>query len=349
MYEEMCEARKRFKSKLKWCLNNHEQIKMDVIAQLRSTNDFAGFWRATNKLNGCPSYPDNVNGINDPEQIANAFMSHFKTVPPMVLPSAHGLAFEMQTESIEKPEYFITAKEVGDYIRNMTKGKSPGHDGLSIEHLQAAGVHLPRVLSMLYNICIRHSYLPSDMMKTVVVPIAKNRTGDVSDIANYRPISLATIIAKVLDGLLDLQLRKHLKLHDLQFGFRQGVSTESAILCLKHTVKYYTDRSTPIYACFLDLSKAFDTVSYELLWRKLETTTLPKDVIWLLRYWYGNQINHVRWNDSLSDEYRLECGVRQGGLTSPNLFSLYVNGYIPILCYSHIGLPGVRIFAVASG
>lgn len=50
----------------------------------------------------------------------------------------------------------------------MTKGKSPGHDGLSIEHLQNAGVHLPRVLSMLFTFCLGHNYLPDDLMKTIV-------------------------------------------------------------------------------------------------------------------------------------------------------------------------------------
>ncbi|CAK1595663.1 unnamed protein product [Parnassius mnemosyne] len=104
------------------------------------------------------------------------------------------------------------------------------------------------------------------MTKTVVVPIIKNKTGDASKLSNYRPISLAIDIAKVLDGLIDIQLRQHLQFLDAQFGFRPGLSTEMAILNLKHTVQYYTQRSTPVYACFLDLSKALDLVSYDRLW-----------------------------------------------------------------------------------
>lgn len=127
-------------------------------------------------------------------------------------------------------------------VRSMTRGKSPGHDSLSIEHLQHAGVHLPRVLAMFFTFCVRHAYLPEEMMRTLVVPIVKNRTGDASDTQNYRPISLATIVAKVMDSMLDGRLDKHLTLHDAQFWFRQGLSTETAILCLKHTVRYYTDR-----------------------------------------------------------------------------------------------------------
>lgn len=194
----------------------------------------------------------------------------------------------------------------------MKRGKSPGYDSLSIEHLQNARVHLPRVLALLFTFCVGHSYLPDDMMRTVVVPIVKNKTGDNADINNYRPISLATIVAKVLDSVLDRELGKHLTLNDAQFGFRSGLSTETAVLCLKHTVRYYTDRETPVYACFLDLSKAFDLVRYDKLWQKLyEDTSLPSELTELFRYWYGHQKNVVRWSDSLSDSYRLECGVRQ--------------------------------------
>ncbi|KAA5569941.1 hypothetical protein F3G14_19280, partial [Acinetobacter baumannii] len=113
------------------------------------------------------------------------------------------------------------------------------------------------------------------------------------------PISLATVIAKVLDGIIDIQLRRHVKLHDAQFGFRPGLSTETAILNLKHTVQYYTDRGTPVYACFLDLSKAFDLVAYDRLWHKLSNDTdLPHEFVSLLRYWYGNQSNFVKWSGS---------------------------------------------------
>lgn len=175
-------------------------------------------------------------------------------------------------------------------------------------------------------------------MKTLVVPIIKNRTGDSSDINNYRPISLATVMAKVLDSVLDRQLDKHLSLHDAQFGFRTGLSTEQAVLCLKHTVRYYTDRKTPVYACFLDLSKAFDLVSYGVLWKKMyEETTLPGELIELFKFWYGHQTNMVRWAGALSDPYGLECGVRQGGLTSPKLFCLYVDRLVRELSGTMVG------------
>ncbi|XP_075985859.1 uncharacterized protein LOC142982988 [Anticarsia gemmatalis] len=57
----------------------------------------------------------------------------------------------------------------------------------------------------------------------------------------------------------------------------------------------------------------------------------------LFHYWYANQVNTVKWANSLSNEYRLECGVRQGGLSSPKLFNLYVNELIVELSSAKLG------------
>ncbi|CAK1584651.1 unnamed protein product [Parnassius mnemosyne] len=333
IYEEMHGSRSLFKSRLKWCQNHSEQIKMDILATQHAKNDFRNFWKSTNNLNSKPGLPVSVNGINDHGLIANMFREHFTVTSPLGPSQAIG---DWGTCGQEIGIRF-TAKDVNKAIGSMSRGKSPGHDRLSIEHLKHAGPHLPRVLAMFYNLCIAHSYLPAALMRTVVVPIVKNKTGDISDKSNYRPISLATIVAKVLDSLLNAQLDKHLCLHDNQFGFRPGLSTESAILCLKQTVKYYSVRRTPIYACFLDLSKAFDLVNYEILWQKLKDTGLPEEVTRIFKFWYRNQVNVVRWSETYSQPYRLECGVRQGGLTSPKLFNLYVNALIELLSTTHVG------------
>lgn len=76
-------------------------------------------------------------------------------------------------------------------------------------------------------VCIGHSYVPTDIMKTVVVPIVSVQ---LSTQNNYRPISLVTIMSKVLDGLLNTQLDNYIRIHDNQLGFKSGLSNETAIL-----------------------------------------------------------------------------------------------------------------------
>jgi exonuclease III len=333
VWNDMQTSRKIFKSRLRWCQNHKDQIKMDILASHHSRSDFSSFWKSTNKLNSKPDLPVSIDGACDSSGIADVFRDHFTVNSPLG---------PIQSTSDEgcsgrKSSVRFLAKDVRQAIKSMSRGKSPGHDDLSIEHLKYAGCHLHRVLALFYSLCVGHSYLPAPMMKTVVVPIIKNKTGDISDKCNYRPISLATIIAKVLDSLLNTQLDKYVHTHGNQFGFKPGLSTEAAILCLKQTVKYYTDKNTPIFACFLDLSRAFDLVSYSILWQKLYQTSMPEELIHTFKYWYGNQINVVRWLGAYSTPYGLECGVRQGGLTSPKLFNLYVNALVEELSSTHVG------------
>ncbi|KAL0809192.1 hypothetical protein ABMA28_011417 [Loxostege sticticalis] len=333
VYQDMRESRRVFKSRLKWCQDHQEQIKIASLAEMHSKGNFKGFWKSTNKINVRPGLPVSVDGVNDPREIANVFKNHFSVKSPL------GPAEEALNKNVNNqvaPMAFL-AKNVSKAIKSISRGKSPGHDGLSIEHLQYAGPHITRVLAMFYSLCVSHSYLPVDFMKTVVVPVVKNKTGDLTDKTNYRPISLATVIAKVFDGLLNAQLNEYVTLNDNQFGFRPRLSTESAILCFKHTVKYYTNRKTPVHACFLDLSKAFDLVQYDRLWDKLRSINLPEELISVFQYWYLNQSNSVRWAGAVSDPYRLECGVRQGGLTSPTLFNLYMNDLIVSLGSQRVG------------
>lgn len=337
VYENMRLSRKIFKSRLKYCIRHQEQIQLDIIAYQHATKQFGKFWKCTKKLNGKTDLPVSVEGFSEPKHIANIFKDYFKVCSPVPAVSPDASVVRGAESSHRGDSLRITSKDVNEAIRNMKRGKSPGHDGLSIEHLQHGGSHISRVLSMFFTFCLRHSYLPSSLMKTIVVSLIKNSTGDISDKTNYRPISLATIIAKVLDRVVDSHLSSYITLPDSQFGFREGLSTESAILSLKYTVNYYTKRSTPIYACFLDLSKAFDLVSYDILWDKLNDTGVSPEVVKLLSYWYKGQTNFVKWANIFSDEYSLNCGVRQGGLTSPRLFNLYVNQLIGELSSMHVG------------
>ncbi|KAJ0179383.1 hypothetical protein K1T71_005095 [Dendrolimus kikuchii] len=316
-YNEMLESRRTFKRKLKWCQDREEQLKMDTLALNHSKKMFKSFWKNTNKVNCKSSLPAAVGGIQDHKMIAELFREHFSVSSP--LGSSSGKMSD--GGAVGTSGVLISAKNISEVLKNMKRGKSPGHDALA----------------MLFNLCLAHSYLPKSLMRTVVVPIIKNKTGDSSDKNNYRPISLATITAKVLDSVINSKLTRKLNLIDAQFGFRADLSTESAILSLKHTIRYYTKRRTSVYACFLDLSKAFDLVAYDLLWNKLGDAGVPTDLVSILKFWYSNQTNQVRWAGTLSDEYRLECGVRQGGISSPLLFNLYINQLIERLSSTHVG------------
>ena len=97
-------------------------------------------------------------------------------------------------------------------------------------------------------------------MKTAIVPIIKNKTGDTSHKNKYRPIALVTAASKLFEICILEILKTYLITHDHQFGFKAKHSTDMCIFTVKTLVKYYTDQMTPVYTCLLDASKAFDRV-----------------------------------------------------------------------------------------
>lgn len=117
----------------------------------------------------------------------------------------------------------------------------------------------------------------------------------------------------------------------LDFQLKQ----QSCVLCrLSSTILIVV--LTPIYACLLDLSKAFDLVHYDILWKKLTDIYMPEELVQIFQYWCLNQVNVVRWSNEVSEPYNLECGVSQQ-LTSPRLFNIYVNALIEELSSTHVG------------
>ena len=162
-------------------------------------------------------------------------------------------------------------------------------------------------------------------MKTAIVPIIKNKTGDTSDKNNYRPIALVTVASKLFEICILEILETYLITHDHQFGFKAKHSTDMCIFTVKTLVKYYTDQMTPVYTCLLDASKAFDRVNHWTLFAKLIETGAPLLIVRVLLFWYQKQQVCIKWGNSCSTYFTICNGVRQGGILSPRLFALYVN------------------------
>ena len=124
---------------------------------------------------------------------------------------------------------------------------------------------------------------------------------------------------------------------DLQFAFKQGMSTTMCTYLANEALSYYVNNDTTVYTLLLDASKAFDRVNYCMLFNKLIDKGMCPLVIRLLLYIYTNQQLQVSWNDKLSNTFSVRNGVRQGGIMSPLLFGVYIDGLLIKLKASGIG------------
>ena len=122
-----------------------------------------------------------------------------------------------------------------------------------------------------------------------------------------------------------------------QFGFKNKLATDMCIFSLKQIVEYYSMYNSPVYACYLDASKAFDKINHWFLFKKLIERQVPIIIVRILMYMYRCQKLTVQWRTVLSDSFSVNNGVPQGRILSPSFFNLYMDQLSQKLIDSKIG------------
>ena len=135
---------------------------------------------------------------------------------------------------------------------------------------------------------------------------------------------ISSVFFKLFEYCLLFKMKEFVELNDRQHGFREKYSTSTACFVLKETIFEYTRSNSNVYACFLDISKAFDSVNHEILMAKLLKLGIPYTYVNMIRYCYSKQYVKVRYQNNYSDEWLVCNGVRQGGVLSGFLFNIYI-------------------------
>ena len=182
-------------------------------------------------------------------------------------------------------------------IKAQKAGKSPGHDNLSSEHFKYASYKFIAILSICITCMFIHNYIPDDCIKTVMLPLVKDSARNIADANNYRPISLTTVVSKLIELTILNRYESILISCDNQFGFKKNLSMDMCIFSFKQIVHYYGHKSRPVYVCFIDASKEFERVNHYKLFGKMLKCGVPIFVVKLIMYGYSQQTFHVKWDN----------------------------------------------------
>ena len=144
------------------------------------------------------------------------------------------------TNILNTSKITFTPIDISNTLKSLKLGKACGVDGVSAKQFLYVLNVLHVLLSLLFTYFITHGCLPPDFMKTALVPIIKNKTGDTSDKNNYMPIALVTAASKIFEIRILLLLEMHLIIHDHQFVFK--ITTLN-----KHVYIYCEEHYTVLY------------------------------------------------------------------------------------------------------
>lgn len=218
-------------------------------------------------------------------------------------------------------------KEISELILKLNPNSSPGLDNINNRILKAIRLSVAPILAHLFNLSIESGTFPKAWKTAVVIPIHKGAAKN--DPSNYRPISLMGNISKLLERIINKRLMTYLEnnnlISDRQFGFRRGKSTEDAVTLLTDIVSAHLDGGRSCVGVFLDLAKAFDTVSVPILLRKLEDCGIRGTALSWFSSYLSERSQCLRIGHLVSGVQPVSFGVPQGSILGPTLFILYMN------------------------
>ena len=307
----------------------------DSAKQLASKS-FREFWKSMKRLKGTNRVTSNViDGICNDQEIANNFQDIYKNLYNSVdnkgLDKVVNKVNKLVTNQCDSGKcssshcHKITKDLVQKAVFNLKSGKDDETCYLTSNHFIYASELAIEKLSIILDLMVRHGITNELINKSVIKPIPKCMQKSLSVSSNYRAISKNSIISKIIDNIILLQIKDKLITTSYQFAYKEGYSTSLCSFLVAETIQYYKSHGSDVFMLSLDASKAFDRVKYSKLFKLLMERSICPLIIRYLVNIYMISSATVKWNKCESESFAICNGVKQDGIISAPLFAIYID------------------------
>ncbi|KAK9501535.1 hypothetical protein O3M35_012242 [Rhynocoris fuscipes] len=224
----------------------------------------------------------------------------------------------------------VDIKTILEAIRSTSMDSSPGPDGVLIRTIKILGV--ATIIKSIIEIMLRTSYVPNVFSTGRTVLVYKGK-GDRNDITSWRPITVYPMLRRLIEKVLDRELRSQIAFHSSQRGFVKGLpGTHVNARIVDAILKDAKAKSGNCAVAFLDVTAAFDSIGHSHIQRSLQAKGVSANL--------SNLINSLLVNNSVAicigphktGLIDIKRGVPQGGPLSPTLFNVAIDHLYKDIC-----------------
>ena len=329
---KLIKQNKTMKSELKFKTFRRE-YKTLIKNKMRANLDYSDrniltkkFWSHVKSYKNSSRIPEVISyeGVTATDPLAKANMFNKYFYKQFSEPSCYETDIDFTNDSTFDIDF--SASRIKPLLDNLDINKAQGPDAISGAVLKNCSKTLAYPLSILFTLTFNTGYIPQEWKLANVVPVFKK--DDKNKVINYRPISLTSLVMKVLERILydELFTRTIDKIDKRQHGFLKNKSCNTNLLLFTESIARSLHEKIGTDVIYFDFAKAFDTVSHDLILQKLKIQyNIDGTLLKFFTEYLRCRKQRVIMENVVSENVDVLSGVPQGSILGPLLFVLFIN------------------------